>query len=108
MTDADARETWYLPSPDGEGTLVHGAHPSGDCRGGCPLHGPSDHWASGMPLAWDYRPETGGRMMRRCPHGELHEDPDDWRFRRSRGARPDRRRPCDCGCGCDCPWEPPF
>jgi hypothetical protein len=119
------RETWYLPSPDGEGTLVLGAHPRGDCAGrGCALHGPTDHWAAGMPLRWTAPvfPDTGGPpvkpgvMERLCPHGQWHEDPDDLDYRKGmasmRGLRVaasgSRDMPCQCGCPCECPWEPPF
>lgn len=106
----DDRGTWYLPSPDGEGTLVYNAHPAGQCAGGsCALHGPSDHWASGMPLHWEYSAETGGVMERLCPHGVRHDDPDDLDFRRRRGM-PTRREPlrARCDCPCDCEHEAPF
>ncbi len=105
----EARETWYLPSPDGEGTLVFNGHPAGWCRGaGCPLHGPSPHWARDLPLVWEFDSKAGGRMLRRCKHGMLHEDPDDQAFRRSQGRYTTRWQPCGCGCECVCDWEPPF
>ena len=104
-------ETWWLPSPDGEGTLVLGAHGRGECDGPCPLHAPSAHWASGMPMRWappardPFRP---GRMQRLCPHGHWHDDPDDLDFRLRRGTARPSAVPCACDCPCDCPWEPPF
>lgn len=110
---ADERETWYLPHPSGEGTLVLNAHPRGWCAGqGCAIHGPTDHWARGMPMTWRAPERQGqpGRMLRTCPHGNDHEDPDDQAFRKSReGYAPARDEACACRC-CDglCDWMPPF
>jgi len=107
-------ETWWLPSPDGEGTLVMGAHDAGDCSGACALHRPSRHWARDMPLRWEWGP-AGGSMLRLCPHGLLHHDPDDMEYRRSRempqpkGAHDSGGScPCDRHCGCNEDWPLPF
>lgn len=114
--------TWFLPSPTGEGTLVRGAHAEKDCQGhGCPLHGPSNHWARDMPLVWQpptdrprfagqklYR-RVPGQMLRLCPHGGLHSDPDDLAFQASRGTMaraPVLSLACDCPCACE--HEQPF
>lgn len=40
----------------------------------CCVHKPSDHPLNAAELYW----HPGRRMMlRRCPHGEFHPDPDD-------------------------------
>jgi len=46
-----------------------------ECRGVCPFHGPSRHHMRAWPIAW--HPRLDG-VMRVCPHGCLHPDPD-WR-----------------------------
>jgi len=101
---------WWLPGPGG-GTVVWGAHEGADCSGACALHGPSAHWARGMPLRWSFEEGRGGRMERLCPHGVWHADPDDMAFRRRRGLPRDwvwadsACRGCGCGCACEEPAE---
>jgi hypothetical protein len=81
-------EVWYLPSPDSEGTLVFNGHPRERCTGYCVMHSPSSHAMRDWPMRWEWQPEAGGRMMRRCPHGKWHDDPDDrsYRVRQARTA----------------------
>ena len=49
-------------------------HEEADCLGEfCCIHNPSDHPLRDAPLTWI--PAWG--MMRVCPHGMQHPDPDD-------------------------------
>lgn len=87
--------TWYLPSPDGEGSIVHNAHREQDFSGACALHSPSPHVMAGWPLVW--RTDTDpfdGWMLRRCPHGVCLSDPDDLQFRAGAG-KADKGDWCD-------------
>ena len=109
--------TWWLPSPNDEGSLVFNAHDGDGCRGrGCALHGASDHWARDMPLRWIYPEKVqpgarrAGTMMRDCPHGILHYDPDGMTFsdRVGQGVQPFARgHAAACDCPCRCPENPP-
>ena len=110
MTADDAREIWFLPSPDSEGTFVFNAHLAGQCAGAwCAIHHPSSHWARDLPLRLEYKQGVGGRMLRVCGHGAEHDDPDDLAFRKSRGMPSGRYSPCKCGCPCNCELDdPPF
>ena len=121
-----AGDVWFLPHPRNEGSLVYGAHKSEQCQirrskgEGCALHGPTAHWAVGLPLVFvpplsdPYRP---GGMFRECIHDVHHDDPDDIAFRKSikdksRKWKPARTQPCKCDCcsvaGSPCEWEAPF
>lgn len=93
---------WFLPDPQGEGTLVVNAHDVHYCSGVCPLHSPSDHWARAMTMRWIHD-TSGGRMERRCPHGHWHDDPDDLEYRLNAGAQIQVFRSCPCDCPCECP-----
>lgn len=68
-----AYEMWQLDS----GTIIKNVHPESQClgRGWCSIHSSSDHHMVDWPQDW-----VNGRMMRECPHGTLHGDPDDEMF----------------------------
>lgn len=60
---------------DGRDTLLVNVHTADQCDGHpCVIHNPSQHHMATWPPAWD---ETLGIMFRRCPHLNLHPDPDD-------------------------------
>lgn len=108
---SDEREVWYLPGGiDDEGTLILNAHPRGKCAGDtCAIHEPSDHWARDLPARWVFSAQTGGRLVRLCKHGNVHEDPDDQAFRRRRDMPVFRTEACECDCcGDGCDWEAAF
>lgn len=57
-----------------EAQVVHKAHPRSQCEGrACVLHNPSAHHMASWSLEWD---QGHRRMMRMCPHGITHPDPD--------------------------------
>lgn len=67
--------------------ILYGVHHSALCAGRpCTVHNRSDHHLRGWPQVWD---GEGHRVMRECPHGVMHRDPD----------QPGRRRCIRCdGC----------
>lgn len=76
-----------LPEPafDGAGQLIS-HHPAETCRPPCPFHAPSDHHMAAWPLVLIETVELSyPRLMRRCPHGEHHPDPDSSAFAEARG-----------------------
>lgn len=119
---------WYLPSPYDEGTVIVRAHDESQCadrrrRGeGCALHGPTQHWAVDLPLAfvgpYGERLQGGfrlpsGHMYRVCEHRVLHFDPDDHRYHLAHlGNLGEMSTPCPCSCCKDaeapCPVYVPF
>lgn len=53
---------------------LRNVHADGDCHGpACPIHRASDHHMRGWMLDWK------GGIVRICPHGESHPDPDTGR-----------------------------
>lgn len=60
------------------GVVLINTHRDGDCVGEwCTLHHRSDHSMRGFPQTWNDRV---GMMMRVCPHGVRHPDPDDYKM----------------------------
>jgi hypothetical protein len=71
----DDKEMDLVVLEDGEVVRTHGP---ARCTGTpCPVHGPSRHLLSEAPLSW--LPELQ-LMMRRCPHGQVHPDPDSMAY----------------------------
>lgn len=65
----------FFGMPDGS---VLQTHDAGACQGRhCSLHNPSDHPLKDMPLHWDSSRRV---MMRICPCGVYHPDPDHLTF----------------------------
>ena len=63
---------WLMPA---ELMTLHNVHTEQLCAGeACPIHNPSDHHMKDWPLTWR------GIMVRACPHGRLHPDPDSVRW----------------------------
>lgn len=83
---------------DGHSTVLVNVHTVDQCAGQpCCIHNPSNHHMMRWTPSWD---DTYGVMWRRCPHGNLHPDPDDldyWRHRNMERARVRFTHVCD-GC----------
>lgn len=63
------------------GVVDHSArHCDGD--GACPTHDPTKHHMRGWP---QFHGDTMRLTVRECPHGMLHPDPDDRRWRQAVG-----------------------
>lgn len=81
------------------GTVLVNVHTPDQCAGeNCCIHNPSQHHMATWQHSWD---DIYVQMMRDCPHGFAHPDPDDLSFKR-RAYGPDRAatasvHPCD-GC----------
>jgi len=62
----------------GAGQIL-GVHKKGKCEhlDACPIHSPSPHHMREWPTYWH---SAMNIMMRTCPHGVSHPDPDDSRF----------------------------
>lgn len=59
--------------------------------GHCCFHSPSDHRLKDAPLVWV---RAINLMMRMCPHGHPHPDPDSMEYLRSRLSTFDGWHPC--------------
>ena len=60
---------------DGRNTVLVNVHTQDQCDGHpCVIHNPSNHHMATWAPSWD---DALGVMFRRCPHGNLHPDPDD-------------------------------
>jgi len=72
--DPDAKEKVVTTYEVANGTLRN-VHLAGTCAGEyCCVHNPSDHHMVTWPQHWDSAQRV---MMRECPHGQLHFDPND-------------------------------
>lgn len=69
--------------------VIYNVHDPVRCAGQpCPVHSLTDHHMRAFPQRW------AGVMLRECPHGSVHPDPDEpWK---------DPLRGHLCGCGCRC------
>jgi hypothetical protein len=80
-----------------DGTVLVNVHTQDQCAGqSCCIHNPSQHHMALWPHHWDREKQ----MLRECPHGYLHPDPDDLAFKRHMHANVAARRAlhrCD-GC----------
>ncbi len=62
-------QTWQ----DDMGLVIKGVHPKWQCAAQrCPIHNPTKHLMAGWPQTFNR--DLG--MLRLCPHGKLHPDPD--------------------------------
>ena len=63
----------------GVGQVLHGVHLPEKCEGqACVIHAPSEHAMRAFPTAWRVGLGTSpSYMVRVCPHGYDHPDPDD-------------------------------
>jgi hypothetical protein len=77
---AIGRETWLLA--DGNepvriqfGIVLHNVHPHGTCvePDRCVIHQPTEHHMRAWEAGWD---DVRAQVIRRCPHGSWHPDPD--------------------------------
>jgi hypothetical protein len=62
-------------NPDGLNPVR--VHPRSKCKDraiGCCIHRPTAHKMISWPQRWDQQQQA---MMRVCPHGQAHPDPDD-------------------------------
>ena len=70
-------ETLAVRASTGETGVIH-VHKREHCKGErCAIHKPTRHELRHMELVWN---EHRRQIMRRCPHGAFHPDPDqiDW------------------------------
>lgn len=83
---------------DGNDTVLVNVHTVDQCQPQpCCIHSPTQHHMAAWKPAWH---DAYGNMWRRCPHGNLHPDPDDhnyWRTRNAHAARIRFTHVCD-GC----------
>lgn len=72
-SDPEGR-TWWI----NEAQRIFKVHlPTACTNRPCAMHHPSDHHMRSWPMEWvgGHR-MLGGRLMRYCPHNQLHPDPD--------------------------------
>lgn len=71
-------------------TLLVNVHTIDQCSPAhCCIHNPSQHHMKTWAPSWD---DSYGIMWRRCPHDNLHPDPDDLNFWRTRAPKSARIR----------------
>lgn len=90
------------------GTILVNVHDKKQCAGRrCVVHNPTQHHMSMWPAEWD---DAMGMVMRVCPHGWGHPDPDDRWFRTTRSSFLACTHQCDSCCQPEeilgDPWKP--
>ena len=106
MSLVGSSELWYLSETD---QIIESPHMRRDCDGACPIHKPTKHHLSSLPLGYDLESSLFYRV---CLCGNAHLDPDVkffWIGRLDSDAYPEAMRALtrwfcpDCDCSCCAP-----